>query len=527
MSALARAGLLAGSATLFHLSFPEGPLPGAFILLAIALLGLALQGLTIGAAAASGLLAGLGYWLPSLGWVVSGAEAWLGFSWILGSLMVLGLALLHAAPYALFAGAAAALALRLERPAEALLAAGLLTVALSFSPQIMPGHFAYTLLAHPLLAQIVDLGGIPLLLFFSASMGFLATGILIALSRYRLMPAAPILLGLLVVTLLTYGSLRLEALERAAPEHSTRLGLVQPNIPVHARRDDMPTADRDNDIETAIEQTRDLHASDPDLDLVIWPEAAMTLQAAPQSWGHRALASLADEIGVPILVNGTEHRADLAQGTHNVALLFEPDAGLSGTYRKRKLVPFGEYLPFEAQLPWLRERLPHASRFTPGQAEQPLTGPDGVHLAPTICFESLFANLVRENLSGHAGIIVNISNHAWFGSPRAADAHRAVARARSLENRSPMVMLHNTGGGAVFDATGRVVPGSETPQWRSTTQSVVVHTMAERPFYQRHGDRFLQGLAVLVLLASLYHGWRRWFGLLAAQRDDRVQPRGL
>nr|WP_038071612.1 apolipoprotein N-acyltransferase [Thioalkalivibrio sp. ALMg13-2] len=510
LSVLARAGLLAGSAVLFHLSFPEGPLPGAFVLISIALLGLALQGLTLGASAAAGLLAGLGYWLPSLGWVVSGTEAWLGFPWTLGSLMVLGLAVLHAVPYALFSGAVATLALRLERPAEALLAAGLLTVALSFSPQVVPGHFAYALLAHPLLAQVVDVGGMPLLLFFSTSIGFLAAGMLIAVSRHTLTPVAPVLLGLLVVTLLAYGSLRLDALERAVPEHSTRLGLVQPNIPVHVRRDDMPMADRHNDIDTAIAQTRDLHKTDPDLDLVIWPEAAMTLQAAPQSWGHRALAALADEIGVPILVNGTEHRDHPGHGTHNVALLFEPGAGLSGTYRKRKLVPFGEYLPFEAQLPWLRARLPHASRFSPGQAEQQsLTGPDGVHLAPTICFESLFANLVRENLSGQVGIIVNISNHAWFGSPRAADAHRAIARARSLENRSPLVMLHNTGGGAVFDAAGRVVPGSETPQWRSTTQSIVVHTVAERPFYQRHGDRFLQGLAVLILLASLHRGWRR------------------
>ncbi|WP_018994547.1 apolipoprotein N-acyltransferase [Thioalkalivibrio sp. ALJ2] len=502
--------MLAGSAILFHLSFAEGPLPGVFTLFSISLVGLALQGLRPGAAAAAGLLAGLGYWLPSVGWVVPGMEAWLDLAWAVGGLTVLGIALFQALPYAAFAATASLLALRLERPAQALLAAGLLTVILSFSPQILPGHFGYALLAHPRLAQVVDVGGIPLLLFFAAALGFLAAGILPGLHRRTLAPAAPLLLVLLLAALLAYGSFRLDALDQAAPEHSSRLGLVQPNIPVHARRDDMPAADRDNDIETAIEMTRRLHASDPDLDLVIWPEAAITMQAAPESWGHRALADLADEIGVPILVNGTERRRDGDHVVHNVALLFEPDSGLSGTYRKRKLVPFGEYLPLEKQLPWLRTQLPQASRFSPGSMAAPLTGPDGIPLAPAICFESLFADLVRENLAGQAGLIVNISNHAWFGSPRATDAHRAIARARSLENRSPLIMLHNTGGGAVFDAAGRVVPGSETPHWESTTRSIDVHTVADRPFYQRHGDRVLQGLAVLVMLAGLYRGWRRF-----------------
>ena len=67
----------------------------------------------------------------------------------------------------------------------------------------------------------------------------------------------------------------------------------------------------------------------------------------------------------------------------------------SGTYHKQRLVPFGEYVPMEK---WLRGLIAFfdlpMSSFSPGPAAQQPLRVGAYRVAPFICYEIVYADLV-------------------------------------------------------------------------------------------------------------------------------------
>ncbi|MCZ7600110.1 MAG: hypothetical protein M5U09_23525 [Gammaproteobacteria bacterium] len=104
--------------------------------------------------------------------------------------------------------------------------------------------------------------------------------------------------------------------------------------------------------------------------------------------------------------------ASAASIIHNSAVLFDTDTRV---YRKRHLVPFGEYTP----LPWLFE--PVIGYFeVPMSVLSPWTGPQepmpvaGRRAAVSICYEDAFPGDIRP-FARDAEFLVNITEDAWFG----------------------------------------------------------------------------------------------------------------
>ncbi len=124
-------------------------------------------------------------------------------------------------------------------------------------------------------------------------------------------------------------------------------------------------------------------------------------------------------------------------------------------YRKHHLVPFGEYFPVPASVrEWMRLRnLPH-SDLAKGDAVQPLlTLADGTQFSVAICYEDAFG---AEQLYAFpdAGVLINISNDAWFGDSIAAHQHLEIARMRSLEVGRETIRSTNTGISGFIAADG-------------------------------------------------------------------------
>jgi apolipoprotein N-acyltransferase len=125
------------------------------------------------------------------------------------------------------------------------------------------------------------------------------------------------------------------------------------------------------------------------------------------------------------------------------------------TYRKRHLVPFGEFIP--PGFSWAL-RILHIpmSDFSRGGPAQPPLEAGGVRFGVAICYEDMFGEEVIDQLPA-AQALVNVSNDAWFGHSLAEEQHLQGSQARALETGRWMVRSTNTGVTAAIDEQGRVV----------------------------------------------------------------------
>jgi apolipoprotein N-acyltransferase len=125
------------------------------------------------------------------------------------------------------------------------------------------------------------------------------------------------------------------------------------------------------------------------------------------------------------------------------------------SYRKRHLVPFGEYIPpgFRWILTVLKIPL---SDFAVPEGKPEVVRAAGRRFGVAICYEDIFGEEVIQTLP-EAEILLNVSNDAWFGESFAADQHLQASQMRALETARWMVRATNTGATAAIDPDGRVV----------------------------------------------------------------------
>ena len=168
-------------------------------------------------------------------------------------------------------------------------------------------------------------------------------------------------------------------------------------------------------------------------DLVVWPEASVTLfeqEATPFSSRWRRARSRAELRWCSAFRVTSGCRTEASR----FATWRRCVGHGSGHYVKRRLVPFGEYVPLEGVLRGVIEffDLP-MSHAASGPISQPLLRAGRGKLAIAICYEVVYPDLVRRD-ARDADVIVTISNDSWFGHSIGPHQHLQMVRMRALEN---------------------------------------------------------------------------------------------
>ena len=364
----------------------------------------------------------------------------------------------------------------------------LLTWFLTGFPWLYPG---YGHLETPL-AHLLPVGGVSL-----ASLGIVVTASFLTLAlfeRHRpgvraaaaAIAAVPWLIGL---------TLSVSGVQWVEPVATRSAALVQGNV------DQAVKWNRENRM-PIVNRYLDLTEPHWGRDLILWPEAAITLfehEAAPllQRLGERGEQSGTSLVlGLPRVEAGSD-------GDHRFQNAAIAVGAGDGRYVKRRLAPFGDYVPFEGILRGLIEffDLP-MSRAAPGAWEQqPLTVGDDL-AAMAICYEIAYANLTRTT-AADAGLILTITNDTWFGRSIGPLQHLQIAQARALENGRWLLRAASNGVTAFVDHRGRV--RARLPQFEPGVLAGTFEIMAGRTPYSRFGDGWL----VAACLGSLLlFAWR-------------------
>lgn len=211
-------------------------------------------------------------------------------------------------------------------------------------------------------------------------------------------------------------------------------------------------------------------------DLIIWPEGALPIMweqlMDPRTGTVEDMADLLTD-GQSLLIGTSREEGKTQAGKpvyRNSMLALHRQSGQTrviGAYNKFKLVPFGEFTPYQDILnPLGMSALTHFDdSFTPGERTRPHSFPGIPRVLPLICYEGIFPALDMTSYGPHDILrpkwIINISNDAWFGPTTGPVQHLNLASFRAIEEGLPMVRSTPTGISGVIDPLGRVVPGTE------------------------------------------------------------------
>ncbi len=326
---------------------------------------------------------------------------------------------------------------------------------------------------------------------------------------------------LLIAVVLLFGQVMLytESIKEALPtEPMFRVGLVQPKAPILLHFDNDVVRECLAELKS---ETKKLATEK--MDFILWPETALTLlPLVGDPYMCLWASELAKELDCKILGGAL---ANVNKNWFNALYVIDPILGVKEPfYAKRKLVPFGEYVPFEKELPFIRRFVPYEGQFGEGVEPTLLTvfsRTRGWEVGGLICYEDVFPSLARASVLAGADWLVVVTNNGWFGEEGGAYQHAAHSVLRAVENRRPVVRCGNAGWSGWIDEYGRIrkiiTDASGTIYFRGNGVIEVSRSTAwagRTTFYTRHGDIFvyvciaLLGLSLAVSVMNLKRAFR-------------------
>jgi len=309
-----------------------------------------------------------------------------------------------------------------------------------------------------------------------------------------------VLLLAVMPALWLWGAYRLSGADGAAAANGIKLRIVQPNI----SQDDKWRAENARAIFDKLKRlSSDATPQRPggiaDTSVVIWPESSVSFFIDEDEQGLFELADMLPE-GTSLVMGAL--RRDGEDRVYNSVLGFDSNANLVGRYDKWRLVPGGEFLPFESILEPLgfRKVVTVPGSFTSGPGPRNINLPGLEPAGVLICYEAIFPHDLIDPAQRPSWII-NVTNDGWFGHSSGPYQHLAQARLRTIEQGLPLARAANTGVSAIIDSYGRIEASLDLGGegvLDGTLPAALAPTV-----YSRIGDWMLAGLTLLLCMAGI------------------------
>ncbi len=152
------------------------------------------------------------------------------------------------------------------------------------------------------------------------------------------------------------------------------------------------------------------------------------------------------------------NRLDSNSGQYfNSMMVLDNNLEIVDNYNKRKLVPFGEFLPFENFLNnfGLKKITEGHGSFLKGKTNKNIVI-DNFNILPLICYEIIFTDLIQKSKT-ETNLIVNISEDGWFGDTIGPNQHFSKSIFRAIENNTFLIRSANKGISAIIDNKGNII----------------------------------------------------------------------
>ena len=243
-------------------------------------------------------------------------------------------------------------------------------------------------------------------------------------------------------------------------------------------------------------------------DIVLWPESSIPMFQTDAVGFITEMVKMAKETnttwvtGIPYKDEAAfDAKTDKYPPFYNSVIALGAEA--EGLYKKQRLVPFGEYIPFEGML----DILPNLAgsqeilSYSRGSDNQSPLRVRGHNLGAAVCYEVAYPDTTRKNAI-NTDFLLTISNDAWFGTSAGPLQHLQMVQMRALENGRWFMRATNTGVTAIIDHKGRIV--ERAPQFKRTVlRGDIQARVGNTPFMNFGNYPILILIALLLLLSYL------------------------
>lgn len=237
---------------------------------------------------------------------------------------------------------------------------------------------------------------------------------------------------------------------------------------------------------------------DESISLVVFPESAVPGNFADTKAKtlYNAYTDFVKKNDVTLITGVFIKENDI--NYNSMVAIYPPDGAVSEPYNKRRLVPVGEYLPY---LDTISRVFPQLAKligyYTPG--DECVTIPvSGGTVGGVICYESIFADTVRESVKKGANLLVIVSNDSWFGDSCGVRQHHAHAIMRAVENNRYVLRNSSTAITSAIAPWGEVV--SSAPMLERAVLRADYELRSGKTLYTLAGDIII--IPALVLYAA-------------------------
>jgi apolipoprotein N-acyltransferase len=351
------------------------------------------------------------------------------------------------------------------------------------------GSLGYVLTDFPMVLQLAEIGGLPLLTLIL----LLININLYALLKSRQRVAA--LTGLIAFHLLVLAWI----LSPKTPyEGDVPVSIIQPN---HDQKYKMEIRNRGAIRADIIALFEGEAKSDHNPQVVLAPETITAWLNLESFYFTRELDRISSTYDSTFIFG-----SPTSEGSHyfnSVISIWSDNGSLQRHYQsKTRLMPFGEYWPMKSVFKWLNlGSVTDGADYSPGTTITPLEMKGNNNAAALICLETTYPSLARHMVSKGADILLVLANNAWFFDSSAAAKLLQFSQVRAVENRRWLLQSANTGISAVISPDGRVV--ESLPINSRGILHARIEYITKLTIYNRFGDILIYGMVLLVLTAQI------------------------
>jgi apolipoprotein N-acyltransferase len=295
-----------------------------------------------------------------------------------------------------------------------------------------------------------------------------------------------------------------------APNRRVDIALVQGNVPrIGLDFYGQGEAVVVNHVNETLKLARQVDAGTrPRPQAVIWPEDSVDIDPFTDAQAHQGVETAVHAVGVPVLVGAVVTGPTPTTG-YNEGIVWSPTTGPGATYVKQHLVPFGEYVPFRAELQPIFTELANAGQYLPGHHNGVLTlGP--ARIGDVICFEVAYDNIVRQAVRSGGQVIVVQTNNADYNHTWQPSQQLAIEQLRAVEHGRAVLVAATSGISAMIAPDGTIV--SQTKQFTPALLQAEVGEHTTLTLADRVGawpEWLLSIAGALAWLLATVIAWRR------------------